>query len=274
MQYTLVKSINNNVVLVKEGESGEQVILMAKGIGFGRKAGDTVSDELGNETVYKFWNDPKTTDTASTDRREIEAVVREIAQLAEERLGIKNNSLYPALLDHISFAVDRMHFALPIDNPFLSEISILYSEEYEVAREAVEMLNKRLGVAMGSDETGYIALHFSSARKNKPVQQSMQNVLVYNKILSSVFMGLGKEVKDSPTAVRAFLLTLDELIRIYSNGKKLTMPVKGEIFKKMPEDTRLAHVAASLIGKEFKVTPDEHFIAFLAVEIEKLRQID
>ena len=59
MEYVLVKAINNNVVLVKEPDTEEQMVLISKGIGFGRKPKEMVSDDRGGKEVIKFLNTGK-----------------------------------------------------------------------------------------------------------------------------------------------------------------------------------------------------------------------
>lgn len=273
MQYRLVKAINNNVVLVNDNATDEQIILMSKGIGFNRRPGDVVSDDVKDKQLFKLWNDVNEIKSLDVDRKEIESVVKEIAALANSRLQIQNDGFYRALLDHIVFAVERLHFALPIDNPFLNEISILYNEEYEVAKVAVTMLNERLNLKMGSDETGYIALHFRSARKNRTVRSFLENVRMYNQVTGVLSDSIGVNFSAESSITRTFLLSLDELVEACKKGAAVLMPGRKKVFKDMPQSYRIAKQTGIIIEKELKLKLSEDTIGFITVDIEKLRQL-
>ena len=49
--YCILKILNNNALLAKEKDSGSERILLGKGIGFGKKAGDRI-DPRRNPGVY------------------------------------------------------------------------------------------------------------------------------------------------------------------------------------------------------------------------------
>lgn len=272
MEYRIIKPFNNNVVLVCEPGTNEQIVLMSKGIGFNRKAGELVSDDMRDGQVYKFWNGTRTIGNVEKDMRKIEAVVQEIVELAGRQMNIRNDGLYSALLDHISFAVDRLHFALPIENPFLNEISIFYSQEYEIANRAVELIRSRLNLEMGEAEAGYIALHLRSARKNKSVGQSLDNMRIYNQIVSLVSEWLYEDLSVNFSETRAFLLSLDNLIQLYGQEESLSMPCRKAVFKDFSKSRQIAESIALLVEKEMKMKPDEDFIGFLTIDLEKLKQ--
>lgn len=273
MQYRLVKAINNNVVLVSDSLAQEQIILMSKGIGFNRRPGDIVSDNVKDKQLFKLWNNAAEVKSFDVDRKKIESVVKDIVDLANRRLQIQNSGLYQALLDHIIFAVERLHFALPIDNPFLNEISILYSEEYEVAKIAVSMINEKLNLKMGNDETGYIALHLRSARKNRTVRSFLENVRMYNQVTGVLADSIGVNFSAESSITRTFLLSLDELVEACKKGAAVNMPGRKKVFKDMPQSYKIAKQTGNIIEEELKLKLSEDTIGFITVDIEKLRQL-
>lgn len=273
MQYRLVKAINNNVVLVNDDASGEQIILMSKGIGFNRRPGDIISDDVKDKQLFKLWNDVKEVNSFDIDREKIESVVKDIVGLASSRLSIQNSGLYPSLLDHIVFAVERLHFALPIDNPFLNEISILYNEEYEVSKIAVSMINDRLNLKMGEAETGYIALHLRSARKNRTVRAYLENVRMYNQVTGALSDSIGESFSAQSGVTRTFLLSLDELVDACKKGMSIEMPGKKKVFKDMAQSFKIAKIIGGIIENELKLHLSDDIIGFITVDIERLRQL-
>lgn len=74
------------------------------------------------------------------------------------------------MTDHLAFAVSRIKKGIGIRNPFLLETKGLYPDEYAIATEVTEMINKHLTVALPEGEIGFIALHIHSALMNKNVR--------------------------------------------------------------------------------------------------------
>jgi len=273
MDYRLIKPINNNVVLVSDLETQEQSVLMAKGIGFNQKVGQIISDSEQEKQVFKFWSGEEQIQDVSYDKREVETIVKSIVYLAEEKLSIHSKSLYPTLLDHIIFAIDRLNFGIPIENPFIDEISIFYQAEYEIAEKSVEMIREKLNINMGKSESGFIALHLYSAKKDKSIDVPIENVRMFHQIIRFLSDYIGKGLNMNSVAVRSFLLSIDCIVHTNQKGKLLTMPCKSEIEKKMVESHTLALKIIEIIEKETGQQFNEDDIGFITVDIEKLRQV-
>lgn len=272
MEYRVIKPINNNVVLVSDGESDEQMVLMAKGIGFNRRHGDVISDQVGDKKIYKLWNENGNIKNVDYNLEEVESAVEDIVELAKERLGIQSEKLYKALLDHIIFAIDRLRFGLPIENPFIDEISVFYSKEYQVAQIAVNMLKDKLHVDVGAAEAGFIALHLHSAKKNSPINLSIENVRMYNSIVEVMSDFFGRDLTAHSSEIRAFLLSLDSTLRANRKGKQLKLGFSQKIFKMMPESYKLTVKILDVISKETDINLSEDAAAYITVDIERLRQ--
>ena len=73
-------------------------------------------------------------------------VAEEILHLAAGRFGPLGEEAHLTLAEHLAATVDRVRQGMPIPNPFLAQIQLLYPEEYELAGQAVEMIAARLGV--------------------------------------------------------------------------------------------------------------------------------
>ena len=265
MQYCVISAMNNNVVLVKDAD-GEQVVLMSKGIGFGRKAGDFVSDEAKDRQIFKLWTDGHPIHPIKDDRGAIRQAVAEIVRLARKRLSAMPEGLYDALLDHIQFAVDRLHFGLPIENPFVRETALLYPSAFQVAQEAVKIIKTKVGIQMGEAEAGFIALHLHSAAADDGMDRSMRSVQLYRDIMQA----LGDA--GTETDRRVFLQGVFELIEMIRRGVKLRFPFTQKELEPLKDSAELAGCIRSLVEKSCSITFDENAMCFLTLEAEKLRQ--
>lgn len=60
-------------------------------------------------------------------------------------------------------------------NPFLMETQSLYPEEYQIAKEVIDMINEKAGICLPEGEIGFIALHIHSALTNRPLSEVNQH---------------------------------------------------------------------------------------------------
>nr|WP_267901550.1 PRD domain-containing protein [Caproicibacter fermentans] len=272
--FSVVKVLNNNSVLVQDVK-GAQMVLMSKGIGFGKKAGDALEEGGEEQKVFYIFDSRRNMSKLSQfswEQSRVEQVTREIVDIAERRLNIENGNLYGALLDHITFAIECLQMDLPIDNPFTSEISILYREEYDVAQIAAGIIRERLQVEIGEAETGFIALHLYSARSNKHIAAAMKNTRVYSEILTLISNCMHRELDSSSQEVKSFLLSLNGLIRNASQGKEPSMQLKIHVKSELKPCWNTALRVARLVEKDLGVSLGEDSVSFLAVDIHRMVQ--
>ena len=272
MRYIVVKAINNNVVLAKDSSNGEEAVLMSKGIGFGKKTGDFVDDDGSKQQIFKLWADTKDVRDIKYDEKLLKSTVENICSLANKKMNIPRDEIYKPLLDHIAFSIDRIMFNISMENPFQVETYVLYSREYEVAKEAVEMLEKNLKVKFGEAEVGFIALHLNSAIKRRPVSTSLNHVKLYNEITNLIYEEFG-EYPENEFALKVFLMSIAEQLKISKSGLKINMPWKKNIFKDAKESYILALEIAKLVKKELRLELSSDSIGFITNDIEKLKQV-
>lgn len=126
------KVYNNNVVQVID-DQGSELIVMGKGLGFQKKAGEQV-DVSKIEKTFVLQNDNQLQDLANlylTMQADELEVVNRIIGLAEEVLEIQFDlSLYVALGDHLNFVFQRSREGMALENPLSWEIRKFYPKEY------------------------------------------------------------------------------------------------------------------------------------------------
>ncbi|MDF2821974.1 MAG: hypothetical protein K0R15_2422 [Clostridiales bacterium] len=77
----------------------------------------------------------------------------------------------------------------------------------------------------------------------------------------------------SSSDMAAFLLSLDGMLNAVANGKKLHLESKNEIMYKLKASYDVASKVTSIIQKEMDVLVSSDCVAFITLEIEKLRQL-
>ncbi|MEG1429210.1 MAG: PRD domain-containing protein [Hydrogenoanaerobacterium sp.] len=274
MSYKAIKVFNNNVVLADE-EDGKQVVLISKGVGFGIKRGEIITADGDDKKVFYILDDNVSTADIkrfSYDIEKVADVTHQIVDLAREKLHITSDKLYDALYDHISFAIERLKMGLPIENPFIGEIAIMCTREYEVAETAAALIKQSIDVDIGDAEKGFIALHLYSARRGRHINTAMQSARVYNDAVKLVEKHYGRKFDTNSSVCKSFLMSLNQLVN--TSAKNLVqMPIKQYVRGCMPDEFRLASAIAALLKNEVGTELSDDAKAFLAVDISKLLQL-
>ncbi|MBP7912457.1 MAG: PRD domain-containing protein, partial [Streptococcus sp.] len=153
------KVYNNNVIQATD-QQGRELIVIGKGLGFQKKAGEEI-DTSKIEKTFVLQNDYQQSDLSSLylqmESTEVE-VVNAIINKAEGVLGVQFDlSLYLALADHLHFVFERSHEGVSIENPLSWEVRKFYPNEYQIGLEALQLIKERLGLELGKAEASAIA---------------------------------------------------------------------------------------------------------------------
>ena len=154
-----VKVFNNNAVSVVMPD-GREAILVGNGLGFGRRPGDVI-DKNRVSKVYYVQNELQTKFLKMLDNvtPQVMQAAERISLAAEEQGILLSSKSTISLVDHISFALERVEKGTFLPNLMLSETRMLYPKEYAVGQRALELVRQFCGVQLPEDEAGYIALH-------------------------------------------------------------------------------------------------------------------
>ena len=163
-----IKIFNNNSISTVTPD-GREAIVLGKGIGFNKRPGDAIDDRR-VEKIYYVQNEMQTKFLQMLQNVEpgvMRAAERLLALAEKEGLYMSNQATI-SLIDHISFAIEREKMKIELTNLLLSETQMLYRKEYELGRQALNIIREQCGVALPEDEAGYIALHlvFISVDRN------------------------------------------------------------------------------------------------------------
>ncbi|MBU9712791.1 glucose PTS transporter transcription antiterminator GlcT [Evansella tamaricis] len=169
-----VKKVLNNNVIIAQHPSYEEVVLIGKGIGFGKKPGD----EVAGDRAEKFFvlRDAEEQEQYINLLNYVDesfiGLMNDFLERIEARLGVRlNEHIHVGLTDHLFFAVKRIQQGMDIKNPFSKETELAYPKEYAIATEIVAWLNGELNVSIPDGEIGFIALHIHSALTNRDLAE-------------------------------------------------------------------------------------------------------
>ncbi|SFA57068.1 transcriptional antiterminator, BglG family [Anoxybacillus pushchinoensis] len=272
--FRIEKVLNNNV-LIASHPTYDEVVLIGKGIGFGKKKGDVI-EQKGVEKWFILKNE-----------REQEQYKKLLPHVDEEFIGLMNDiirhiqkrtnsslneHIHVALTDHILFAIKRLEQGMDIKNPFLVETKSLYPLEYDVAAEVVNMLNERLHIELPEGEIGFIALHIHSALTNHQLSEVNQHSQLISRLVSVVEEQLNIRIDRESIHYLRFVRHLRYAIERVKKGEKIEEPKKlSNILKETyPLCYNLSWKLIKIMQQTLQLPVDEAEAVYLTLHLQRL----
>lgn len=273
----ITKVINNNVVSSKD-ENENEVLIMGKGLGFQKKAGD----EVDNEKIEKVF-------TLSDEvKGPLEQVLREIPyehvhmanriihegkkMLAKEL----NKNIYVTLTDHLSYAIERAAKGQVFENALLWEIKKYYPQEFACGKFAINYVKEKTGIELTEDEAGFVALHFLNAEMDSNLQDTMNMPEMIKDILNVVKYTMMLEYDEESLSYERFVTHLKFFIQRAVAHQYYDTGDEAQIFKNFVNDCPEEYACALKIKTymesqvEYEVSEEELF--YLTLHIHRLIQ--
>lgn len=269
------KILSNNAVLLINANC-EEVVAIGRGIGFGKKKGDSVDNsEIESQFVKKTEG---FADIFSQLLAEIPpahlAVTQCIINVAQKKLAITvQDTLFLALNDHINFAIQRQRKNLPIQNFLLWDIKRFYVEEFAVGLEALELIKKKLNIILPQDEAGFIALHLANAKNNSDMQSTMHSATIIKDVLSILQYDLKLTYDEESLDYQRFVTHL-KFFALRILNRKTVLHGDDNIYQGITEMMPAAYACAKKIvhyvdiNYDCQLTTDE--VMFLTIHINRL----
>lgn len=270
------KIINNNIVSVLE-DSGNEVVVMGRGIGFRTKKGmDIPQDRI--EKIFRLDN-PNALDQFKSLLENLPLehlqVSTEIINYAKSVLNRKlNQNIYITLTDHINFSIERYHQKMIFSNPLLREVKMFYKEEYLVGEYAIALIERRIGIKLPVDEAASIALHIVNAEYNTKMRDTIDITNLIQAVLGIVKKEFQMEIDENSLNYERFITHLRFLAqRIYS--QELLSNDNQEFYemieKMYPQECLCSQKIADYISETYEHKVSEEEISYLAVHIKRVR---
>ena len=273
--YFINKVLNNNIVLATNLKTKEDLILISKGIGFGKKANklayidenkvDRSFVALDEKLQKDYFNIVKEIDM------DLLAICEKTILEAEKKFGKLSEKIHILLVDHISFAIERVSKGHEISNPFIDEIRIIYPNEFEIAKKAIHMIEEKFSINLGYSEVGFIAMHLHSARSNKNVTETIKNTRILNEIVDMIEYELGIKLDRADYKYKRLVNHIQGAMDRVSKGKNIYNPILTNIKKEFKDSFKLINKIKSKIEKEYDYQFPGTYLVSMAIHIQRLK---
>ena len=198
------KILNNNVVISEEDQ--EEVILMGRGLAFGRKVGQEIPDEL-IEKKYVL----------SENRRqllmELPAEVMEmsdkIISFARKKLQKKlKDTAFLAMADHIHGVLLRLEDDIYLKNFLMWDIKRFFPIEFEVGQYAKQLLSAYVSKELPDDEAAFMALTLVNAELENGDGTARDLTMMMEEIMTIVKYSLEISLDEEDIYLERFMTHL------------------------------------------------------------------
>lgn len=274
----IIKVMNNSLVFAKD-DKNDEIIVMGKGIGFMKKAGEeldpakiekifTVKDDESKKKYFRVMED------VTSDYVDI---TNDIVKFATDTLKCKlNDNVFISLIDHISFAIERYNKNVNLQNRLLWEVKKFYPEQFKVGLYAVEKINKVLNINLPEEEAGNIAFHIVNAQSDSA---EMENTILMVKMMKDILNIIKYDLKitldkDSLNYSRFITHLQFFLQRVIEGslacGKNSFM--LEQIESNYPEKVKCARDIKSYVEKLLKMDINDDELLYLSMHLIRISQ--
>lgn len=187
----IIKKILNNNVVITTNDRHEEIIVMGKGLAYGKRTGEIIDVSKITKTfeVSLKESQRKMIDMLKDIPIEYMDISDQVIQKARKELNSNiDNSLYISLTDHIYTSIERYQEGIPLKNQLLLEIKHFYKKEFELGLWTLRLIKEKYGIEMDENEAGFIAMHIVSSEVGKNISD------VYE--ITSFIQGIVEIVKD------------------------------------------------------------------------------
>jgi len=246
--------------------------LLGKGIGFGKKVNERM-EAPENTQVYLL---QKETDRGSTKEiiNNIEPEFLEIASKiimeAEKKFKKVDKNILCPLADHIAFAIKRIKNNEHISNPLTQDIRALFSEEYEVALKAKDIIKEAEGFEISDDEVGYIALHIHSSLGNEKISQAMETAMLVRDCITSIEQNIGKTIDIESLSYNRLMSHIKYMVARTLKDETIKLDMNDYIKERFQKSFEIAEGICKKLGCELNKELKEVEIGYLAMHIERV----
>ncbi|MEH6939616.1 PRD domain-containing protein [Bacillus sp. JJ664] len=274
--YTIKKVLNNNVLIAKNSDHPE-VILLGKGIGFNKAKGDQILDGV-VEKMFILKDEQKQKQYKSLigimDEKLAGTLQQAIYIIAEKTGSTLNEQIHIGLTDHLIYAIKRIREGYIVENPFLQETKAMYPEYFKIAEEVIELINKEIDIDLPIEEVGFVTLHIVSNLSKEIVSDVNKFSQIIKELVKYIEEYLKIEIDRNSIHYSRLVRHLRFLIDRISHGQSSDeSPALALILKKeYPVCYDLAWKILKSIESSLIQKASEAEVIYLTIHLERLVQ--
>jgi len=209
------KVLNNNVVISVDA-SGQERVLMGRGLGFQLQPTDTIDPAKVEKTFILEQGreaDHARQLLASVPYPVIEAVTTAVDE-AERTLGRSLGRRLPlAIIDHVQYVLERMQKGIRIPSAAMPELRVLHPQEFDAATAMARSVSASLQTVLPEEEAVFLTMHILNATRDEPNGTAALLFRRVQHVVTTVEGGLGVKLDTASPDYARFILHVQFLLQ-------------------------------------------------------------
>lgn len=209
------KVLNNNVV-VQVDESGQERVLMGRGLAFGLRTDDAIDLAKVEKTfVLDEGRDGEHARKLFTDvpYPVIEAVTTAVDQAERTLQRSLGRRLPLAVIDHIQYVLERLQQGIRIPTTSMPELRVLHPHEFAAAEAMAASISASLATALPDEESVFLTMHLLNATRDEPNGTAALLFRRVQHVVATVETGLGIHIDTGTPDYARFILHVQFLLQ-------------------------------------------------------------
>ncbi|MNW48882.1 PtsGHI operon antiterminator [compost metagenome] len=202
----------------------------------------------------------------------IEIIGEIIMYISQKTQTELNEHIHIALTDHLAFAIKRAEQDIAFHNPFLFETKEIYPVEFELAEYAIRLIKERLGVDLGEDEIGFVALHINSAMTNRHISEVRGHAQLIADLVGIIETELRFTILRNSLDYSRLLTHLRFAIERIRRGEQVSEVDKLEMLLKQEYPTlySLAYKLTKVMEQRLKMPVYQAEVSYLTMHLHRV----
>lgn len=273
----VIKKVLNSSVVLVENEQHHEFIILGKGLGYGRSAGEVLADTVDKQVFIPVDNQKSKylLDMLSDLPYELLDITQAITAEASRFLGKRlNENLYFMLADHLAFAIDRQKNKLHITNRVFWEIKNFYPDEFSLGVKAIDMIKERMAVELPEEEAANIAFHLVNAQAgNDEKYDSSKIAKLIGEVLNIVRFSLNRDFNPDNIHYIRFITHIKFFAERYFTGSMLENSDDSlymQLNQRYRQEMEIARKVDRFIAQKYGHAITHEEITFLIIHINRI----
>lgn len=276
-----IKQVLNNNVVIALDDSKQEIIVMAKGIGFKNK-NNSVVDENDYPDLQKYVLDNARYDEIRQAYQRIPQDLLDLSSLLLEKEKVQKEiknfiSIHAVMLlaDHIYETIQRLQKGMYLRNALTNEIKTFYHDEFVIGVEAKETLMEKYNIVLDDDEISFIAIHLINLSAQN-MNETITSIQIVDDLVNIVRRMMNIELKIKSYTYTRFITHLKYFSLRILNNQKVNTTYDKKLEKFLKDNYKLAYSCATAMKRyiyhhyHYEISNDE--VMFLALHLECLER--
>lgn len=276
MNMIIKKILNNNVVITTNYQM-EEIIVMGKGLAYGKQAGDNIDMNKINKT-FEVSLKPSQRKMINM-LKDIPLEYMEISDcvIKEAKVDLEvDDSLYISLTDHIHTSIERYKEGVYLKNHMLFEIKNFYPKEFELGLLTLELIKEKYGINMEEDEAAFLALHIVSSEVGRNISDIYEMTNFILEIIGIVKDYFKLELDEDSLSYHRFVTHLKFFgLRFFNKIKQVEdITLNNDLLEIMKEKYVESYLCTSKIQSHIEKTYhyelNDEEVLYLTIHVAKI----